>query len=170
MVIALAFQTFIDHWFKTTDVIEKESYFYFSFLSEDINKSMEIWNVKFAVEYILLSNLFMIVLIPALFYIAFKALKLNYTELLSSNFYFIPTILFITMPFLFITKVLMEVYVTKEVIIVIFISYLFWSNMQFFNKAPPWERLLKIALVIVIFMLIRIFCLPFIMSLLMPLH
>ena len=66
MVIALAFQTFIDYWFKTTDVIKNETYYTFSFLSNSLNKSMEIWNIKLAVEYILLTNLFMIILIPAL--------------------------------------------------------------------------------------------------------
>lgn len=170
MVIALAFQTFIDYWFKTTDIIENETYFYFSFLSEELNKSMQIWNVKLAVEYILLTNLFMIVLLPALFYFAFKALKLNYTELLTTSFYFFSTILFITMPFLFITKVLIGIYVSKEVIIVIFMSYLLWSNMQFFNKIHIWKRLLKIVLVIAVFMAIRVFCLPLIMSLINTLH
>lgn len=57
MVIGLAFQTFIDYWFETTEVIKNETYYNFSFLTDTMNKSMEIWNVKLAVEYILISNL-----------------------------------------------------------------------------------------------------------------
>lgn len=165
MVIGLAFQTFIDYWFKTTDVIENEDYYRFSFLSDAINNSMEIWNVKLAVEYILLTNVFMIILFPLLLYFFFKPLKYNYTELLSTSFYFIPTILFITMPFLFITKVLMGLYVSKEVIIFIFTAYLFWSYLSFFKEMKIFQRVLRLVMTVVIFMIIRIVLLPLAMSL-----
>ncbi|MAD97155.1 MAG: hypothetical protein CMB99_07515 [Flavobacteriaceae bacterium] len=166
MVIGLAFQSFIDYWFKTTEVIEHEEYYYFSFLSEAMNSSMEIWNVKLAVEYILLSNLFMIILLPVLLYFLFKPLKYNYTELLSTSFYFFPAILFITMPFLFVTKVLLDIYVSKEVIIFIFTGYLFWSYLSFF-KAMKWpQRFLRFTAVIGIFMFVRIAVLPWILSIL----
>lgn len=164
MVIGLAFQTFIDYWFKTTEVIEQVEYYSFSFLSEGINNSMEIWNVKLAVEYILLTNLFMIVLLPALLYVLFKPLKYNYTELLSTSFYFFPTVLFINMPFLFVTKVLMDIYVVKEAIIFIFTAYLFWSYQSFF-KAMKWpQRLIRFTLVVAIFMFMRIVILPWVLS------
>ena len=169
MVIGLAFQTFIDYWFETTDIIKNETYFQFSFLSDAMNTSMEIWNVKLAVEYILLSNLFLIALIPFLLYLTFKPLKYNYTELLSASFYYIPTILFITMPFLFVTKVLMGIYVSKEVIIFIFVGYLFWSFLSLFKKMVFTQRLLRLVLAIGLFMLIRTLFLPFILSYLYPL-
>lgn len=164
MVIGLAFQTFIDYWFKTTEVIEQEEYYYFSLLSEAMNSSMEIWNVKLAVEYILLTNLFMIVLLPVLLYYLFKPLKYNYTELLSVSFYYFPAILFITMPFLFVTKVLMNFYVTKEAIIIIFTSYLFWSFLSFFKAMKLPQRLIRFTLVVSIFMFIRIAVLPWLLS------
>ena len=164
MVIGLAFQTFIDYWFETTDVIKQDDYFYFSFLSEAMNNSMEIWNVKLAVEYILFSNLFSIILFPLLLFYLFKPLRFNYTEFLSTSFYYIPAILFITMPLLFITKVVMDVYVSKEVIIILFAGYLFWSYISFF-KAMKWpQRLIRFTLVIAIFMFIRIAILPWALS------
>jgi hypothetical protein len=169
LVIALAFQSFIDYQFKTTEVIKNDTYFTFSFLSDSLNKSMEIWNIKLAVEYILFSNLFMIILIPAIFYIFFKRLNFNYTELLTVSFYYIPTILFITMPILFITKVIFGIFIPKEIIILIFMAYLFWSNLSFFKVVPFWKRFLKIITVIVLFMIIRVFFLPYIISLLFPL-
>lgn len=165
MVIALAFQTFVDYWFKTTEVIENDPYFYFSFLSAEINKSMELWNVRFAVEYILFSNLFMIVVMPGLFHFLFKYLSYNYTELLATSFYFIPSILFITMPFLFITKVVLGINVSKDIIIMLFISYMIWSNLSFFKSVPFWPRLLKILIAIIIFMILRIFFLPYLFTL-----
>lgn len=168
MVIGLAFQTFIDYWFETTDVIKNEEYYHFSFLSDTMNASMEIWNVKLAVEYILISNLFMIVFIPFLLYITYKPLKYNYTELLSASFYYIPTILFITMPLLFITKVMMGIYVSKEVIIFIFTGYLFWSFLSLFKKMSFLNRFFRLLISIGIFMLIRIIFLPFILSYLYP--
>jgi len=169
MVVGLAFQTFIDYWFQTTEIIKQDDYFYFSFLSEAMNTSMEIWNVKLAVEYILLTNLFNIVLFPFLLYITFKPLKYNYTELLSASFYYIPTILFITMPFLFVTKVLMGIYVSKEVIILIFVGYLFWSFLYLFKKMVFTQRLLRLVLAIGLFMLIRTLFLPFLLSYFYPL-
>lgn len=169
MVIALAFQTFIDYWFKTTDVIKNETYYRFPFLSNSLNDSMEIWNVKLAVEYILLTNLFMIILIPALVFIFFKKLKFNYAELLAVNFYFVPTILFITMPILFVTKVVFRVFVTKELVIFIFTFYMFWSNFSFFKMVSLIERVLRILAVIFVFMFIRILILPLVTSLIYPL-
>lgn len=164
MVIGLALQTFIDYWFKTPEIIKQDDYFYFSFLSEAMNTSMEIWNVKLAVEYILLANLFNIVLFPFLLYLVFKPLKYNYTELLSTSFYFISTILFIVMPFLFITKVLLNIYVTKEVIIIVFTSYLFWSYLSFFTSMKFSQRILRFFVTVVIFMFIRIAILPWALS------
>ncbi|WP_298756925.1 DUF3667 domain-containing protein [uncultured Psychroserpens sp.] len=164
MVIALAFQTFIDYWFKTTEVIKQDDYYSFSFLSEAMNTSMEIWNVKLAVEYILLTNLFNIIFFPFLLYLLFKPLKYNYTELLSTSFYFFPTILFIVMPMLFITKVLLNVYVTKEVIIVLFTAYLFWSYLSFFKTMKITQRLFRFFVVVVVFMFIRIVILPLVLS------
>ena len=169
MVIALAFQTFIDYWFKTTEVIKNETYYTFSFLSDSLNTSMGIWNIKLAVEYILLANLFMIILIPALLFLFFKKLKFNYTELLAVNFYFIPTILFITMSLLFLTKVVFGIFVPKELIIFIFTFYMFWSNFSFFKLVSLRERIIKIITVIFVFMFIRILILPLVMSLIFPL-
>lgn len=169
MVIGLAFQTFIDYWFKTTEVIENETYYRFSFLSDAMNSSIELWNVKLAVEYILLSNLFMIVFIPFLLYFAYKPLKYNYTELLSASFYYIPTILFITMPILFFTKVVMGVFVSKEVIILLFIGYIFWSFLSLFKKMSFLNRFIRLLIAIGVFMLIRIAFLPFILSYIYPL-
>ena len=143
MVIGLAFQTFIDYWFKTPEIIKQDDYFYFSFLSEAMNTSMEIWNVKLAVEFILLTNIFNILFFPVLLYLLFKPLKYNYTELLSTSFYFFPAILFIVMPFLFVTKVLLDVHVTKEVIIIIFTSYLFWSYLSFFTSMKFSQRIFR---------------------------
>ncbi|MFY0602868.1 MAG: DUF3667 domain-containing protein [Flavobacteriaceae bacterium] len=164
MVVGLAFQTFIDYWFQTTEIIKQDDYFYFSFLSEAMNSSMEIWNVKLAVEYILLTNLFNIVLFPFLLYLLFKPLKYNYTELLSTSFYYIPAILFIVMPFLFVTKVLLNIYVTKEAIIIIFTSYLFWSYLLFFTSMKLPQRLLRFSFAVLIFMFIRIAILPWALS------
>jgi hypothetical protein len=168
MVIALAFQTFIDYWFETTEVIKNDKYFNFSFLSEQINESMEIWNVKLAVEYLLFTNLFQIVVIPALFYVLFKFLNFNYTELLTVSFYFNPTILFINMPILLITKVVFGIYISKEIIILIFLAYLIWSNLSFFKVVPFWNRLLRILTAIGIFMFLRVFLLPYVLSLILP--
>lgn len=165
MVIGLAFQAFIDYWFETTEVIKQDQYYYFAFLSETMNTSMEIWNVKLAVEYILLTNLFMIVLLPATLYILFKPLQYNFTELLSSSFYFFPTILFLTMPFLFITKVLMGIYTSKEAIIFIYTAYLFWAYLSFFKSMRFHVRLLRFFFAYAILMSLRVFFLPWILSL-----
>ena len=168
MVIALAFQTFIDYWFETTEVIKNDTYFRFSFLSQQINDSMEIWNVKLAVEYLLLTNLFQIVTIPALFYLLFRFLHFNYTELLTVSFYFNPTVLFINMSILLITKVIFGIYISKEIIILIFLVYLIWSNLSFFKTVPFWSRLLRILTVIGIFMFLRVFLLPYLLSVMIP--
>jgi hypothetical protein len=140
LVIALAFQTFIDYWFKTDEILKNDEYFYFPFLSQQLNNSMELWNIKLAIDYALLSSLFEVLIFPAVLYFLFKSLKLNYTELLTTNFYYIATSTFITMAFLFITKVIFNVFVSIEFIASVVTLYIAWAYLSFFKSTPFFSR------------------------------
>ena len=168
LVIALAFQTFIDYWFKTDEILKNDEYFYFPFLSEQINASMEIWNIKLAIDYALLSSLFEVILFPAVFYVMFRSLKFNYTELLTTNFYYISTSTFITMLILFTTKVVFNIFVPIEFIVFLLVVYMSWAYLSFFESVPIWSRILRVIIAIIIFFLMRAFLLPFILSVIYP--
>ncbi|MFC0603635.1 DUF3667 domain-containing protein [Winogradskyella pulchriflava] len=169
LVIALAFQAFMDYWFKTDEILEKDEYFYFPFLSERLNNSMELWNIKLTIEFSLLSSLFEVLLFPIIFYVLFRSLKLNFTELLTTNFYYISTSTLITMTILFVTKVLFDVFVSIEFIALLLLIYVSWAYLSFFKTTPLWIRSLKIGVGIAFFLIMRVFVLPFTLSLLNPL-
>lgn len=169
LVIALAFQAFMDYWFKTDEILENDEYFYFPLLSERLNNSMELWNIKLSIEFSLLSSLFEVLLFPIIFYVLFRSLKLNFTELLTTNFYYISTSTLITMTILFVTKVLFDVFVSIEFIALLLLIYVSWAYLSFFKTTPLWIRSLKIGVGIAFFLIMRVFVLPFTLSLLNPL-
>jgi len=168
LVIALAYQTFIDYWFKTPNIVKNEKYFNLSFLSEHINQSIAQWNILLTVEYILLANLFLIIIFPATLYILFRKLNFNYTELLTVSFYFISTFLMIGMTFVWTSNFFFGYFSTKETMITLFFTYIIWSCASFFKSVILWKRIAKIIVCVFIVISFRIFILPLILSILFP--
>ena len=170
LIISVAFQAFIDYWFQTPEVLEKTGFFTFPFLSDALNDSMEKWNFLLSVEYVLATNLFQVFILPAIFYVLFKRLGYNFTELLSVNFYYAGMISFIVMPLIAINKIGFDYLLPLKSLVIIYIIYYMWATMSFFKEVSFLRRLLKILIALIIAFLIRMFLLPYLLSVFFPIN
>lgn len=168
LIIAVAIQAFMDYWFLNPELTEQPDFINFSFLSESINNSMAYWNHTLATQYSLVHNLSMILVYPAAFLVLFKKLNYNFTELLTVNFYYFSTGLILTLFSIIAYNAITGFSLPVTVIIVITMSYVVWSNMNFFNNVNFWERLLKVLTAMLFFMLFRVFLVVYVLSVLFP--
>ena len=170
LIIAVAVQAFIDYWFQTPEALEKSGFFTFPFLSDTLNDSMEIWNYMLSIDYALANNLFQVFVLPAIFYVLFKRLGYNFTELLTINFYYAGVFLLIVMPLIAINKIVFDHLVTVKSFVIFYIIYYLWATLSFFRDVPFLKRLTKIIFALFIAFIIRIFVLPILLSVFFPME
>lgn len=168
LIIAIAIQAFLDYWFLKPELTQQPDFINFSFLSEKVNNNMAFWNHTLATKYALIHNLSMILIFPATFIFLFKRLKYNFTELLTINFYYFSNGLIITVFTILAYSQLFENEIKTPVIIIITFLYIIWANMSFFKEVKFWNRLIKVLIAILIFLLIRVFFMIYILSVLYP--
>ena len=167
LIIAIAVQALVDYWFLHPELNEQPDFFFFPFLSADMNQNMAIWNHVIATKYPLIHNTSMILIFPLVFIWLFKPLQYNFTELLTVNFYYFGTGLIITLSgILFFT--LFGPGLPVPLIILLTMSYVVWSSMRFFSSVSTLRRIVNILLAIVFFMVFRVFLLVYIVSLFFP--
>ena len=170
LIIAVAIQAFLDYWFIHPELNQQPDFLYFPFLSENINSSMAIWNQTLAIKYSFIHNLSMILIFPISFLVLFKKLRYNFTELLTVNFYYFSTGLILTISTILFYSQIFGHQMPTAVIILITMSYVIWTNMNFFKKVKVWERLLKVLTAMVFFMFFRVFLVVYVLSLLFPIN
>jgi hypothetical protein len=170
LIIAVAIQAFMDFWVLHPELTNQPKFISFPFLSESVNNSMAQWNHILATKYALIHNLSMILIFPATFLILFKKLKYNFTELLTVNFYYFSTGLIITLFSILSFYLITGNSLATSMIILITMSYVIWSNMNFFKPFDFWIRLLKVLIAMLFFMIIRVFFVVYILSVLFPIQ
>lgn len=158
----------MDYWFIHPELNQQPDFLHFSFLSENINKSMAIWNQTLAIKYSFIHNLSMILIFPISFIVLFRRLRYNFTELLTVNFYYFSTGLILTISTILLFSQISGHQMPTAVIILITMSYVIWTNMSFFKNVKFWERLLKVLTAMVFFMFFRVFLVVYVLSLLFP--
>lgn len=168
LIIAVAIQAFLDYWFIHPELNRQPDFLEFPFLSENTNKSMAIWNHTLAVKHSFLHNLSMILIFPISFLVIFRKLKYNFTELLTVNFYYFSTGLILTISTILIYVLSFDHPLPIPIIILITMSYVIWTSMDFFKEVKFWERIIKVLTAMVIFIFFRVFLVVYILSLLFP--
>jgi len=168
LIIAVAIQAFMDYWFIHPELTQQPDFLQFPFLSENTNKSMAIWNHTLAIKYSFVHNLSMILIFPFSFLVIFRKLRYNFTELLTVNFYYFSTGLILTISTILIYALGFDYQLPIAIIILITMSYVIWTNMDFFKEVKFWERLIKVLAALVLFILFRIFLVVYLLSLLFP--
>ena len=168
LIIAVAFQAFIDYWILNPEIIAIPDFIAFPFLSDQMNESMAIWNYTLAVKYSLIHNLTMILVFPLAFMVLFRGLKYNFVELLVVNFYYFSTGLILTVLTIFLYYIFWGSELPIPVIIIITFLYVIWTGMDFFKKEKVWIRFLKVMTAVAFFMLLRVFFMLFILSMFFP--
>jgi len=110
----------------------------------------------------------MILIYPAAFLVLFKKLKYNFTELLTVNFYYFSTGLIITLLSIITFYGITGNSLPVPFIILVTMLYVIWTNMNFFKNVKFWERLLKVLLAMLFFIIVRVFLLVYVLSVLFP--
>jgi hypothetical protein len=169
LIIAVAVQAFFDYWLLEAGPNENPDFFYFPFLSAEINSKMAIMNHLIATKYAFVHNLSMIILFPAIFYIVFRKLHYRYIELLTINFYYFSTGLIIVL-ILLLLSFLIGVNFPIPAIIFSTMAYVFWSSFRFFKDIYWVKRVGYIFLSLVLFMIIRVFLITYLISIFVPIE
>ena len=167
LIIAVAIQAFMDYWFLHPELTQQPDFINLSFLSEKISTNMAFWNHTLATKYSLVHNLSMILIFPTAFIVLFKRLKYNFTELLAVNFYYLSTGLLLTLSVI-ITCAVFGFKLPIPIIIIITMSYVIWTNMNFFKEVKFWERFMKVLIAMMLFILFRVFFVVYLLSVLFP--
>lgn len=167
LIIAIAIQAFVDYWFIHPELNDNPDFIYFSFLSQDMNNNMALWNHILATKYSFIHNLTMILTLPVAFIMLFKKSNYNFTELLAVNFYYFSTGLILTLFSILIFNGFIGT-LPVPIIIMVTLSYIIWSFTGFFNEVPFLKRLLNILVALVLFIFLRVFLMVYILSLILP--
>jgi hypothetical protein len=169
LIIAVAIQAFIDYWLLEAGPNENPDFFYFPFLSAEMNSKMAIMNHLIATKYAFAHNLSMIIIFPAIFYVIFRRLHYRYIELLTVNFYYFSSGLMIVLILLFFSWLIGFDFPIPAIIFST-IAYVFWSSFHFFKDIHWAKRVGYILLSLVLFMLMRVFLLTYFISIFVPIE
>lgn len=170
LVIALALFGFLQFWANTNEAISNENFKGFTFLPEQLNTSMSLWDIRLITDWTLLGNLLEALVFPIGFYLLFRKLKYNYSELLTLSFYLISNSIFITIFFVGIPKILTNTYAPVLFVVSSILVYYVYALILFFKEVSLIKRILFICLGLLIFFFIRFFIIPFLLALLFPLN
>ncbi|MDG5491999.1 DUF3667 domain-containing protein [Psychroserpens sp. SPM9] len=168
LVIALAALATMLYWTQSNDVIVNDSFQGFSFLSEQLNKSMRLWDLRLLTDWTLLGNLIEALVFPFGFYLLFRKLKYNYSELLVLSFYLISNSIFIVILLDGLPKLLIDFHVPVVFVFGAIIIYYSYALINFFKDIPLLKRIFFILIGLIIFVLLRFFLIPLILAILFP--
>lgn len=169
LVIALALHEFLQFWADTNEAISTEDFEGFAFLPKQLNYSMSLWDLRLITDWTLLGNLLEALVFPLGFYLLFRSLKYNYSELLTLSFYLISNSIFITILFVGIPKIISNTYAPVLLVISAILAYYLYALVLFFKEIPLFKRVLFTGLGLTIFFVIRFLIIPFLLALLFPL-
>ena len=168
LVIALAALATMNYWAQTNDVINNQYFEGYSFLSEELNNSMRIWDLKLLTDWTLLGNLLEALVFPFGFYWLFRKLSYNYSELLTFSFYLISNSIFIAILLAGLPKLIADYYAPVFFVFGAILLYYAYALLSFFNEIRLIKRILLVILGLVIFFILRFFLIPFVLAILFP--
>ncbi|WP_431134539.1 DUF3667 domain-containing protein [Psychroserpens mesophilus] len=169
LVIALAIHEFFKYWSNANEAINAEHFQGFSFLSNQLNTSMLLWDLRLITDWTLLGNLIEALVFPIGFYGLFRKLRYNYSELLTLSFYLIANSIFITTFFVGLPKLLINAYAPVLFVVIAIMIYYIYALTTFFREVALLKRILFVLIGLVIFFFIRFLLIPLLLALLFPL-
>lgn len=170
LVIALAAFAAVHYWTPASEVIHNESFEGFSFLSASLNESMRLWDLQLLSEWTLLGNLIEALVFPFGFYVLFRALRYNYSELLVLSFYLVSNSIFLVILLDGLPRLLFNTYVPVLIVFATILIYYLYALINFFKKVRLFKRIFFIFIGLIIFVLVRFFFIPLVLALLFPLQ
>ena len=168
LVIALAALAFMEYWAQMNEVINNDSFEGYPFLSDRLNNSARLWDLRLLTDWTLLGNLLEALVFPLGFYWLFKKLKYNYSELLVFSFYLISNSIFITILLVGFPKLLLSYNSPTLFVFGTIIAYYVYALFNFFKEIPLIRRITFIFIGLIIFFALRFLLIPMILALLFP--
>ncbi|MEQ8579795.1 MAG: DUF3667 domain-containing protein [Balneola sp.] len=168
LVIALAALAAVEYWAQMNEAINNDSFEGFPFLSEKINNSARLWDLRLLTDWTLVGNLIEALVFPVGFYLLFRKLKYNYSELLVLSFYLISNSIFITIMLVGLPKFLLNYYSPVIYVFGAIIVYYVYALLNFFKEIPLVRRIFFTVIGLMIFFSIRFLLIPVILAILFP--
>ena len=167
-IIATASQALFEYFF-----MQKEQgipFTNFSFLSNEMNQSMHLWNQILTLGNPILFGIIKILIWPLPLYFLFKRLNYNLAELITGMMYFFSTVVILLMLITVIHNPITKNNLSMELVIIIATSYMIYALLKFYKNASMAWRLTRIIIALLILVTFRIFIVPFSLSLIFPLN
>jgi len=168
LVIALAALAAMEYWAQMNEAINNDSFDGFPFLSEQINNSARLWDLRLLTDWTLVGNVIEALVFPFGFYLLFRKLKYNYSELLVLSFYLISNSIFITIMLVGLPKFMLNYYLPVFYVFGAIIGYYLYALVSFFKEIPLLRRVISIVIGLLIFFVIRFVLIPITLALLFP--
>jgi len=168
LVIALAVLATVQYWTEMNEAINDDSFKGFPFLSDQINKSARIWDLRLLTDWTLLGNVIEALVFPFGFYWLFRKLKYNYSELLVLSFYLISNSIFITILLVGLPKFILNYYSPTIFVFGAILVYYVYALLYFFKTVPLLRRSIFILIGIIIFIFLRFLLIPLILAIVFP--
>ena len=168
LVIALAALATMQYWAQMNEVINNDNFEGFPFLSEELNNSARLWDLRLLTDWTLLGNLLEALVLPLGFYWLFRKLKYNYSELLVLSFYLISNSIFITILLVGLPKFAISYYTPTFFVFGMILVYYAYALFNFYKEIPLLRRLVFIVFGLIIFFLLRFLLIPLILAIVFP--
>lgn len=168
LVIALAVLATMQYWAHMNEAISNDKFQGFPFLSEELNNSARLWDLRLLSDWTLLGNLIEALVFPFGFYWLFKKLKYNYSELLVFSFYLISNSIFITILLVGFPKFAVNYFAPVYFVFGAIIIYYVYALLKFYKEISLYRRIIFILIGLLIFFLLRFLLIPLILAILFP--
>ena len=168
LVIALAIFASVQYWTQMNEVINNDNFEGYPFLSDQLNNSARLWDLRLLTDWTLLGNLLEALVFPFGFFLLFRKLKYNYSELLVLSFYLISNSIFITVLLVGLPKFTLDFHSPTIFVVAAILIYYVFALTNFFKEVPILRRIIFILIGLMIFFLLRFMLIPLILAVLFP--
>lgn len=166
-IIAKAIQALFDYFF-----MKKEHgipFTNFSFISNEMNQSMRLWNQILLLEYPISFGFIQILIWPIPLYFLFKRSKYNLAELITGIMYFLSTVVILIMIISMIHNPITKTNLSMELVMIIGVFYMVYALIRFYETVSLVSRLIRIIIAFLILFTFRVFIIPYSLSWFFPL-
>ena len=142
----------------------------FSFLSNELNQNMHLWNQSLTLDYPILFGIINLLVWPIPFYFLFKKLKHNIPELIAVMIYIYGTVVILIQIMAFIHNPLTGKNMSIELVSFMATVYMIYVLLKFYRRGSISWRIPRIIIAMIFLFVFRMFILPFSLAYFFPLN
>lgn len=141
----------------------------YSFLSNELNQNMQLWNQTLTLDYPILSGIINLIIWPIPFYFLFERLKYNIPELISAMIYFYGTIVILIIAITTVHNPIKGKNLPIELVSSLATIYMLYALFSFYKKGSISWRIPRIIIGMLFLFIFRMFMLPLSLAYIFPL-